>query len=267
MGSVRAPAVAGSFYPADAATLAAAIDDLLAAADPPVVDVDPRLLIVPHAGYVYSGPVAATAYRLLSAMPQQPRRLVLVGPSHFVALGGVATSGATGLETPLGVVPVDLELAAAAVAHPLVAAGPAAHAREHSLEVQLPFLQRVLGDLTALLLLTGDISPQAVAAMLDEALDVDEVMVIVSTDLSHYLDAAAARRRDATTAAAVAELRSEAIASGDACGRTGLQAGLIVARKRGWACRLLDLRNSGDTAGPTDSVVGYGAFAVGPVAT
>ncbi|MEE8331278.1 MAG: AmmeMemoRadiSam system protein B [Acidimicrobiia bacterium] len=267
MGSVRAPAVAGTFYPADAATLSAAVDDLLASGDPAPIDVDPMLLIVPHAGYVYSGPVAATAYRLLATMPEPPRRLVMVGPSHFVAVSGVATPNTRGLETPLGIVEVDAELAAAAEAHPAVAPGPAAHAREHSLEVQLPFLQRALGELTVLPLLTGEATPQEVAAVLDEAVDTEGVMGLISTDLSHYLDAATARRRDASTAAAVVELRPEDIGREDACGRTGLQAGLVLARTRGWACRLLDLRNSGDTAGPTDRVVGYGAFAIGPVAT
>jgi len=266
MGSVRSPAVAGAFYPADAEALRAAVDELLAAGEPAQVDVDPVLLIVPHAGYDYSGPVAATAYRLLRAMPEPKRRVVLVGPSHFVAVSGVATPGVTGLETPLGVAAVDGELTAAAEAHPVVAPGPAVHAREHSLEVQLPFLQRVFGELTVLPLLTGEVGYQEVAAVLDEALGAGGVMAVISTDLSHYLDTSAARRRDAATAAAIVDLRPEDLEWDDACGRTGLQAALLVARSRGWACRLLDLRNSGDTAGPMEQVVGYGAFAVGPTA-
>lgn len=265
MGSVRPPAVAGSFYPARADALQSMVDDLLVVADHAEVDVEPRLLIVPHAGYVYSGPVAATGYRLLQAMPEPRRRVVLVGPSHFVAVRGVATPGVSELETPLGKVGVDHLLTTSASAHPVVTAGPQAHAREHSLEVQLPFLQRVLGKFTLLPLLTGEVDPKAVADVLDDALDEDGVMAVISTDLSHYLDVASARRRDAATADAVIELRPQDLRRDDACGRTGLQAALLVARSRDWACRLLDLRNSGDTAGPADQVVGYGAFVAGPV--
>lgn len=265
MGSVRPPAVAGTFYPARAEALRSAVDHLLAEAEPAEVDVNPRLLIVPHAGYIYSGPVAACGYRLLQAMSGPRRRVVLVGPSHFVAVSGVATAGVSELETPLGLVSVDGDLSAAAEAHPVVMVVPQAHAREHSLEVQLPFLQRALGEFTVLPLLTGEVDPKAVAEVLDEALDGDGVTAVISTDLSHYLDAASARRRDAATADAVTALRPQDLEWDDACGRTGLQAALLVAQSRGWACRLLDLRNSGDTAGPSDHVVGYGAFAAGPV--
>ena len=264
MGSVRPPAVAGAFYPAGADALGAAVDELLAA-EPATVDIQPVLLIVPHAGYVYSGPVAASAYRLLRETPLPRRRLVMVGPSHFVAVAGVATPGVTGLATPLGVVAVDGELAAAAEAHPVVAPQPAAHAPEHSLEVQLPFLQRVVGECAVLPLLTGKVDPDDVADVLDAALDFDGVMAVISTDLSHYLGYAAARRRDAATARAIVELRSDDVEWEDACGRTGLQAGLLVAKRRSWVCRLLDLRNSGDTAGDPGRVVGYGAFALGPM--
>jgi AmmeMemoRadiSam system protein B len=241
------------------------VDDLLVVTDHAEVDVDPRLLIAPHAGYIYSGPVAACGYRLLRAMSRPRHRVVLVGPSHFVAVSGLATAGVSEFETPLGLVSVDGDLSAAAEAHAVVTAVPRAHAREHSLEVQLPFLQRALGEFTVLPLLTGEVDPKAVAVVLDEALDSDGVMVVISTDLSHYLDAASARHRDAATADAVIELRPQDLGWDDACGRTGLRAALLVARNRGWECRLLDLRNSGDTAGPSDHVVGYGAFAAGPV--
>jgi AmmeMemoRadiSam system protein B len=242
------------------------VDHLLADADLAEVDVDPRLLVVPHAGYIYSGPVAASGYRLLEAMPQPRRRVVLVGPSHFVAVRGMATADADELGTPLGKVSVDGELTAAAETHPGVDPGREVHAREHSLEVQLPFLQRVFSDFTVLPLLTGEVDPEAVTGVLDEALDGEGVMAVISTDLSHYLDATSARRRDAATADAIVALRPEDLEWDDACGRTGLQAALLVARSRGWACRLIDLRNSGDTAGPSDQVVGYGAFACGPMA-
>jgi AmmeMemoRadiSam system protein B len=262
MGAVRPPAVAGTFYPADPGELAAVVDRLLADADPPPLDIEPTLLVVPHAGYVYSGPVAATAFRLVGTAD---RRFVMVGPSHFVAVAGMATAAATGLATPLGVVAVDDELSAVAEARHGVAPLATAHAREHSLEVQLPFLQRTAGRASVLPLLTGDAAADRVADVLEDALDLAGVKAIVSTDLSHYLDSATARHRDAATAAAVVEMRPDAIGRDDACGATGLRAAVITAARRHWEFRLLDLRNSGDTAGPTDRVVGYGAFAAGPV--
>jgi AmmeMemoRadiSam system protein B len=146
----------------------------------------------------------------------------------------------------------------------MVRPNPAAHAGEHSLEVQLPFLQIVLARFSVLPLLTGDVAPDAVAEVLEAALRGDDVVGIVSSDLSHYLDYDSARNRDLRTAAAITELRPADVSPEDACGRTGVQAALVLARRKGWACRLLDLRSSGDTAGSRDRVVGYGAFVLGP---
>jgi hypothetical protein len=150
--------------------------------------------------------------------------------------------------------------------HAAVIVEPAAHSREHSLEVQLPFLQVALGEFTALALTTGDIAPDAAAAVLDDLIDEPGVLGVVSSDLSHYLDHEAACRRDNRTAQAIVGLRFEDLAPDDACGRTAVQAALLVARQREWACRLLALGNSGDTGGPRQRVVGYGSFVIGPTA-
>lgn len=257
MGPVRPPAVAGSFYPRSAGVLRQTIGDLLAAADPPEIDLTPAMLIVPHAGYVYSGPVAATAYRYLALLPSPPRRLVLFGPSHYVEFEGVATSGADAFQTPLGLVGADSRTPAG------VTDNLTAHAREHSLEVQLPFLQVLLEAFTVQPMLTGDIAAEDAADVLDEALS-ERHLAVISSDLSHYLADDEARRRDQSSASAIVELRAEDLRRGDACGVTAIQAGLLVARRHNWKCRLVDLRNSGDTAGDRNRVVGYGAFVIGP---
>ncbi|MFH1331303.1 MAG: AmmeMemoRadiSam system protein B [Actinomycetota bacterium] len=264
MATVRPASVAGTFYPADPAVLRRSVEDLLRDGSESELGIRPSLLIVPHAGYVYSGLVAASAYRLLRDVGDALRRVVLVGPAHFVAPSGLATPGVDALETPLGEVPVDTELTASAHSHPIVGPDPVAHAREHSLEVQLPFLQVVIPEFSVLALVTGNVGPDAAADVLDEVIAADDVIGIVSSDLSHYLDYDAARRRDTRTATAITELRPADLSPGDACGRTAVQAALVLAKRRGWTCRLIDLRNSGDTAGSMHQVVGYGAFAVGP---
>jgi len=264
MVTVRPAAVAGTFYPAGLHELRTSIDRLLAVEPPPEIDIRPAMLIVPHAGYVYSGPIAASAYRLLGATTDTVRRVVLVGPSHFVGFTGLATPGVEALATPLGIVPVDRELTSAAEELAVVAPESAVHAREHSLEVQLPFLQVVLDEFTALALATGDVAPADVADVLDQTIGAHGVIGVISSDLSHYLDSETARRRDARTAEAITELRPEDLTRDDACGRIAIQAALVVARRRSWSCRLLALRNSGDTAGSLHRVVGYGAFALGP---
>ena len=264
MATVRPAAVAGTFYPADPVVLHRAVEALLDEAPPIEVDVLPRLLVVPHAGYVYSGSVAASAYRLIRRAGESLRRVVLIGPAHFTVPIGLAMPAADALETPLGEVLVDLELTAAAHSSPIVTTDRDAHAEEHSLEVQLPFLQVCIDDFSALALVTGEVEPEAAANVLGEAVSRDDTIGIVSSDLSHYLDYETAHRRDTRTAAAITDLRPTDIARGDACGRTAVQAALIVARHNGWDCRLLDLRNSGDTAGSPARVVGYGAFVIGP---
>lgn len=261
--TVRRPHVAGSFYPADPARLHRTVAELLERADPPAPDVEPRMLIVPHAGYIYSGPVAASAYRHLPPVAEAGTPMVLMGPSHFVEVDGVATPEADRFETPLGSSEIDQKLRELAESSPWVAPDPHAHRGEHSLEVQLPFLQHLAADCTILPLLTGGAGAEQAAEVLDSLLEAG-AFAIISSDLSHYLEYERARRQDAATAAAIVELREEDIGWRDACGRIAVRAALLVARSRGWRCSLLDLRNSGDTAGPRDQVVGYGAFVLGP---
>src|SRR3990170_435178 len=193
MATVRPAAVAGAFYPADPAALRGTVERVLEQAVPPAIDVHPRILVVPHAGYVYSGSVVAAAYRVLQAAPTR-RRVVLLGPSHFIAFRGIATPGADRLATPLGEVPVDRELTSLAESDPMVAPDSAAHAREHSLEVQLPFLQVVLGEFAVLAMLTGEVTHERAADVLDATTAGGDVVAVISSDLSHYLRYQAARR-------------------------------------------------------------------------
>lgn len=257
--AVRPAAVAGAFYPADAARLRREVAALLAAASPPVAP-PPAALIVPHAGYVYSGPVAASAYALLAHTRPDVRRVVMVGPSHFAWIDGLALPGARALATPLGDVAVDTEAEARACRHPGVGMSPAAHAREHCLEVQLPFLQVVLGAPAVVALLCGHVPAERAAPVVEEFLGEEGTLVLVSSDLSHYLAYAEARRRDEATAAAIEGLDADGLGHDSACGLVGVQALLLAARRRGLSATRLDLRNSGDTAGDRHQVVGYGAF-------
>jgi AmmeMemoRadiSam system protein B len=252
---VRQPAVAGTFYPDDPETLRAQVDAFVH--DAPYRGATPKAIVVPHAGYVYSGPTAATAYARL--LGDERRRVLLVGPSHFTWLAGLAACSAQVWRTPLGDVPAD----------PLpydVAVADAAHDREHSLEVQLPFLQRAVGpDLRVVPVGVGAGDPDAAADLLEELWADREVLVVCSTDLSHYHDLATARRLDRRTAEAIVARDVRAIATDDACGVHAVHAVLTLARRHGDDVELLDLRTSGDTAGDPASVVGYGAFAVGAV--
>ncbi len=260
---VRPAAVAGAFYPADPAELAAHVDALLAAADvaPPAGRL--RGLIVPHAGTVYSGPVAASAYACLRSVPAavRPASVLLVGPAHRVPVRGVATTAAEQLDTPLGRLPVDTGARDRLLRAGLVTVDDAAHAPEHSLEVQLPFLVRALGPVPVLPLLVGAGVPAEAAAALEAAWGPDTLLVC-STDLSHYEDLESARRHDVRTAARIVACDHRAIGPWDACGAHPLAAVLTTVARRGYRVRLLDLRTSGDTAGPRDRVVGYGAFAI-----
>jgi MEMO1 family protein len=256
---VRPAAVAGRFYAGEPAALRAELDAMLAAA-PSAAGPRPKALIVPHAGYIYSGPIAASAYNLLRGMSPLPRRIVLLGPAHTVALRGVALPEADVLATPLGEVRVDPELAALALACPQVLRSDVAHAREHALEVQLPFLQRVLPEFTLLPLVVGHVDAAVVAAVLDAVWGDDDTLIVISSDLSHYLPYADARRIDGATAEQLLALDS-AIEPEQACGAFALRGFLRAARARRLAPRLLDLRSSGDTAGDRRRVVGYAALA------
>lgn len=261
MEHTRPPAVAGLFYPKAPAALDAEVDRLLAAVRPARRGAPPKALIVPHAGYAYSGPIAASAYRLL-ADAKGISKVVLLGPVHRVPVRGLALPGAEALATPLGTVSVDVEGAEALAGLPQVCTSAAAHAEEHSLEVQLPFLQRALsGDFSVLPLAVGDATADAVAECLERVWGGPETLVVVSSDLSHYLPYDVARRVDRNTAEAILAYKAGAIGHEHACGATAVWGLLLVAQRRGLRVELLDLRNSGDTEGDRARVVGYGAFA------
>lgn len=259
----RPAAVAGSFYPAQPRMLDSEIAAMLARVEPEPQSAPahpPKALIVPHAGYVYSGPIAASAYACLFPLRSIIRKVVLLGPAHRVAVRGLALPQASAFDTPLGSIPVDAELARKALGLSQVQRDAAAHALEHSLEVQLPFLQYLLDDFTLLPLLAGMASAQEVADVLDLVWGGAETLILISSDLSHYLSYAEARQLDRRTATQIAALqpldRHE-----QACGATPINGLLLCARQRGLQARLLDLRNSGDTAGDQSRVVGYAAFA------
>jgi len=259
---VRPPAVAGMFYPASPPALARHVDALLAAAEGPLAGPLPAALVVPHAGTIYSGPVAATAYERLRPHAESIARVVAFGPVHHVPVRGAIVPAADSWATPLGEVPIDAALRTRAVARGAVV-DDRPHAPEHALEVQLPFLQRVLGDrFTFLPVAVSDLSASLAADLIGEFLGEAGTLVLVSTDLSHYHDLATARRLDRRTANAILAREPGSLSSDDACGFYPLRGLIELARRKDLPFELLDLRTSGDTAGDPESVVGYGAFAV-----
>lgn len=258
MTRVRPAAVAGYFYPDDPATLAHTVKALLAEAK--AEGPAPKAMIAPHAGYVYSGPVAATAYGRLAAVADRIKRVVLIGPAHRVALRGLAVSSADAFATPLGDVPVDREAVAKLLTLPFVKVMDEAHAPEHSLEVHLPFLQSIIPNFSVVPVVAGDATPDEVAQALDLLWGGPETLVVVSSDLSHFLDYETARRLDAVTSEAIEGLRYRDIGYEQACGRVPITGLLALARRRGLTCHAVDVRSSGDTAGSKDSVVGYGSY-------
>lgn len=258
MSRVRLPAVAGSFYPSSPSELARQVDAWIQQASGPA-PARPAALIVPHAGYAYSGPVAAAAYATLRALEGRPLRVLLLGPCHFLAVRGLVWPDVDVLYTPLGEVPLDEDLRQRAAALRQVTASTEAHGTEYSLEVQLPFLQRVLGRFRVLPLVVGRACAEEVAEVLD-ALWTPDVLPVISSDLSHHLPYEEARAMDRRTAEQVLSLEGP-LDVGSACGAAAISGLLRVARERGLHSRLLDLRSSGDTAGRRDGVVGYGAFA------
>ena len=260
---IRPPAVAGTFYPAEPARLLATVRDALAdaAARRPTAPA-PKALIAPHAGYVYSGPVAAVAYATVLARRGQVERVVILGPAHTVALTAIAVPGAEAFETPLGPVPVDAGGCAALVDAGLAVVSDRAHAAEHSIEVQLPFVQVALGEVQVLPLVVGQVPASTVADVLDAVWGGPETLIVVSTDLSHYHDHRTATELDRRTAAAILARTPEALGRGDACGVFPLRGLLTAASRHDLAVDLLALATSADTAGDPDRVVGYGAFAL-----
>ena len=265
MPSVREAAVAGQFYPGSADELEATVRQFLdgaggadseKTAGAPV----PKAIIAPHAGYVYSGAVAASAYSRLEPAASVIKRVVLLGPCHRVAVQGLALSDADAFATPLGDVPVDKEAAAMILDLPQVEVFDATHAQEHSLEVHLPFLQIVLDDFAVVPLVVGEAPPEQVAEVLDALWGGPETLIVVSSDLSHYLDYDSAQKIDSETCRAIETLDPQAISRDGACGRFPVGGLLEIAKRRGLTVTTLDMCNSGDTAGSKDRVVGYGSW-------
>ncbi len=260
MSKVRRPAVAGRFYPATLEACAAAVDRYLAQANR-TPGPRPKALIVPHAGFVFSGPIAATAYAALDRGPL-PTKVLLLGPAHTVASRAMAVTKADVWETPLGSVVVDAELRRRCLESVGAIEDERPHAAEHSLEVQLPFLQRILANFSFVPIVVGLVPPGLVADLLTATWDDEDVLVVISTDLTHHHDYQTAIDLDRRTAELIVQGDDDSIEPAAACGAIPLRGMLQEASRRGLTIEQLDLRNSGDTAGDHDRVVGYGAFAL-----
>lgn len=263
MKKVRVAAQAGRFYPEDPDQLKLMINSYLEEAKDKLVytQYENAAFISPHAGYIYSGPVAAYVYSLIEHEKKRIKKVVLIGPSHWSDFKGFALSSADVFRTPLGDTIVDQETNQLLIAMKLATYIDAAHELEHSLEVQLPFLQYVLDEFVIIPILVGRAEPQEVATLLEAIDGSSNSIVIASSDLSHYLDYHTAQRIDKNTVNRILSLDWMGISADAACGHLPLKGLLIYASKKGWRPRLLDLRNSGDTAGPMDKVVGYVAIA------
>jgi len=256
--TIRPAAVAGTFYPGGTDVLASTVREMLD--DARTERIQAKALIVPHAGYVYSGPIAASAYAALAGLADRIHRVVIFGPAHRVWVPGLATSSADAFATPLGQVPVDRQAVARALGLPQVRINDAAHATEHSIEVQLPFLQALLDDFSIVPFVVGGTTPEQIAEVMALLWGEADTLIVVSSDLSHYLPYADARRMDRGSTDSILQ----ALPLHDheqACGAAPINALLSLARDRKLATHLLDLRNSGDTAGDKTRVVGYAAFA------
>jgi len=259
MIATRPPAVAGMFYPGDPAVLSATVDQLLADSAS-AADSQPKALIVPHAGYVYSGSTAAAAYATLAPWAAGIHRVVLLGPTHRVAVDGIALPEAEAFATPLGTIRLDAQAITVIADLPQIVFSDKVHAFEHSLEVHLPFLQRVLGPFTLVPLAVGHAGPEAVAEVLDKLWDGPETLIVVSSDLSHFLPYGTAQQVDSHTCRHILQLDTQ-LNPEQACGAFPINGLLLAARRRGLKPELLGLCNSGDTAGDKSRVVGYAAFA------
>lgn len=263
--TTREPAVAGTFYPADANELSQTLQTLLTSAATPSQQTpqaarQPKALIVPHAGYIYSGPTAAKAYQLLAPFKESIHHVVLMGPSHRVYLRGMALPHNDFFNTPLGTIPINQEAKAKLLAIDSVVERDDAHALEHSLEVQLPFLQHVLGSFSLTPLVVGETPPATSAQVLEQFIDDPHTLLVISTDLSHFRSYQEAINQDQATNQAILSLSSHPLHGEQACGCNPLNGLLQVARQHSFRIQALDLCNSGDTAGDKSRVVGYGAW-------
>jgi AmmeMemoRadiSam system protein B len=259
MTNIRNPSVAGSFYPADPTILATTIQGLLAKA--PHFDLaTPKALIAPHAGYIYSGPIAATIYKTLLPHKDLIRRVVLLGPAHRVAFDGIAVTAVASFVTPLGTIPVDTQAINSILALPNVKIFEQAYNMEHCLEVQLPFLQSVLTNFAIVPCIVGNTDPINVANIIKQLWGGADTLIVISSDLSHYYDYATAQQLDALTSKAIEQLAPDNIKNNQACGRLPVKGLLLAAKQLNLQPTVLDVRNSGDTAGDRNRVVGYGAY-------
>ncbi len=261
MSVIRPAAVAGTFYPGTPQELKAMLVQLLGDVDDQQSDSVPKALVAPHAGYVYSGSMAARAYATLKPARDLITRVVLLGPCHRVALKGLALSSADGFTTPLGDIEIDKITSKKIENLPQVSTFDQTHAAEHSLEVHLPFLQMVLGDFKLIPLVVGDCSKEDVAQVLDTLWGGGETLIVISTDLSHFLDYDAAVEIDTQTCHAIEQMEPDNIGRDQACGRIPLKGLLTLAKYKNMHIETLGINNSGDTAGDKDRVVGYGSWA------
>ncbi|WP_281647624.1 AmmeMemoRadiSam system protein B [Parendozoicomonas sp. Alg238-R29] len=257
--SVRQPAVAGSFYPANKTSLKDTIASLLA--DASTRDLYSRILVVPHAGYIYSGAIAASAYKLLEQYPHPIEQVILLGPSHRTPLHGLALPDSSVFHTPLGAIEINTELVEQLLPLSQVQVLEAAHELEHSLEVQLPFLQVCLKNFKLLPLVVGEADSIAVSEVLETVWGGSETLIIISTDLSHFHSYDEAKVIDQNTVNGI-EALDNTLTGEQACGCRPLNGLLTLAREKDLKVETLDIRNSGDTVGNHDRVVGYGAFAL-----
>jgi len=265
MSVIRPAAVAGSFYPATAQELGTTLQKLLHKAasnlDTDTLSNVPKAIVVPHAGYVYSGPMAARAYARLRPAKDIIKRVILLGPCHRVAVKGLALSSAKAFATPLGNIELDQDAIDQIKNLPQVSVFDQTHREEHSLEVHLPFLQIMLGKFKLIPLVVGDCDPQDIVQVIDTLWGGAETLIVISTDLSHFLDYDQAVEIDTRTCKAIEAMDINSIEGNQACGRVPLKGFLKSAKKRGMSVETLGLNNSGDTAGTKDRVVGYGSWA------
>ena len=260
MNKIRQPAVAGAFYPANPEQLKQMVSQYLN--DAKTLAKVPKAIIVPHAGYIYSGPVAATAYARLQQARDTISRVVLLGPSHRIGFTGLAASSAEFFSSPLGDIPVDTEAINNISNFPFVSCLDQAHQSEHCLEVQLPFLQQILNKFTLVPIVVGDAPAEQVSQVLDKLWGGSETLIVISSDLSHYHDYVTAQHLDKVTSEKIENLQFEQLDFDSACGRVAVSGLLMLARKKSLSVQTIDLRNSGDTAGDKNRVVGYGAYVI-----
>lgn len=261
MSKIRQPAVAGLFYPADKQSLKKDVDEFLEQANYGR-DIIPKAIVVPHAGYMYSGPIAASAFKLLVPFKDKIKRVVLLGPSHRAAFTGLAVPASDFFNTPLGNIQIDKNAIQLLADIPQVIVSDQAHSEEHSLEVQLPFLQEILNEFTLVPIVVGDAKRSEVAEVINRLWGEQDTIVVISTDLSHYHNYNEAKQLDRATSEAIVNLTPDLISYDDACGRNGLKGMITVAEEKHLSIDILDLRNSGDTAGDKNRVVGYGAYVI-----